>query len=434
MRKLLVVILSLAIASVASAAGGRAEQMREPDRRVMKMSVHLGGFGQDSWLEVVELFEAANPGVTVEIEISPTNFEQLRLQYLSGRDLPDFHFAPTWALDYQALMDEGLLYSLEEVLRKPSPYGQGTLEDLILPSVLANMRQADGNLYLMPFSLGSNGLWYDETLFLERGWAVPRTFEEFLAFGQTARAAGIAPFTFPAANDYLGFILYPTIASIAGSSEPIERINNLEPGAFKQPAVIEMLRRVEILRDRNMIQRGALGFNNIEAQTEFALRRAATVVSGDWVWAEMRHVWPDDFELRFMGNPLVRAGETRFSWMHLIHAAVPKNASNPDLGAEFARFMFTEEAMRVWARNLGVVRPIRGVENFTDYLFDAKRDAIGYLTDSDNNPIYVAFPYAHRELGTMFKDKFNELIEGISTIDQITDAMEAAARRVRENR
>lgn len=432
MRKLLVVILILAFASAAAAAGGRAEQMRETDEQDMKISVHLGAFGEDIWKQMIDLFEERNPGVSVELEISPTNFESLRLQYLSGRDLPDFHQAPTWSLDYQTLQEEGMLFSYEDILQTPSPYGEGTFEELLLPSTLEIMRH-EGNLYLMPFSLGSNGLWYDEKLFRDKNWSVPTNFEEFLEFGEKALAEGIAPFTYTGVHDYIGFILYPTIASIGGV-EAVSKLNNLEEGAFTQDAVVEMLKRVETLRDRGMIQHGALGFDHIESQTELALRRAATVVSGDWIWVEMRDAWPDDFELGFMGNPLSKAGEQRCSWMHLLHVSVPRDASNPELGAEFAKFMFDGDVMDIWAREAGVVRPIVGADAFTDYLFDAKRVAIDYLTAPDNLPVFVAFPYSHRELHIEFMNHVDALVEGVTTIDRISRDMEASLRRARAER
>lgn len=56
-----------------------------------------------------------------------------------------------------------------------------------------NQVTLDGAVYLLPTNATILGLYYNKTLFAERGWTVPENFEELQALAQTIRAAGIDP-------------------------------------------------------------------------------------------------------------------------------------------------------------------------------------------------------------------------------------------------
>jgi multiple sugar transport system substrate-binding protein len=123
---------------------------------------------------MVAEFEAANPGVTVEITSLPWGqaFEKLATM-VSGGDIPDVVEMPdTWVALYGG---SGQLASLEDHI---AAWDHGaTLTD----KTLAMARQA-GEAYMIPYGFYLRAMFYNKKLLAEAGVAEPpKTMEEFMA-------------------------------------------------------------------------------------------------------------------------------------------------------------------------------------------------------------------------------------------------------------
>ncbi len=61
----------------------------------------------------------------------------------------------------------------------------------------------DGKTYMAPMFYSPCGLFYNAGLFEEKGWEVPKTWDEMWALGDKAKAEGIALFTYSFENSRL---------------------------------------------------------------------------------------------------------------------------------------------------------------------------------------------------------------------------------------
>lgn len=75
-----------------------------------------------------------------------------------------------------------------------------------------NQVALEGAVYLLPANLGIIGLYYNQTLFAEHGWEVPRNFQELTALTLTIREAGIDPVAAQFELDGNGFFDLMTMA------------------------------------------------------------------------------------------------------------------------------------------------------------------------------------------------------------------------------
>ena len=57
-----------------------------------------------------------------------------------------------------------------------------------------NLGKVDGKLYSLPDQLETLMLYYNKTLFEEKGWQAPKTIDELMALSKTIADAGIIPF------------------------------------------------------------------------------------------------------------------------------------------------------------------------------------------------------------------------------------------------
>jgi len=142
------------------------------------------GDGKDYYDKVAADFEAANPGVTVEVSAMQHEdmLTKLDAAFQSG-DAPDVY------------MERGggeLADHVEAGLTKDISEAAADTIEKIGGSVAG--WQVDGKTYGLPFSVGVVGFWYNKALFEQAGITEPpATWDDFNADVDKLKAAGIEP-------------------------------------------------------------------------------------------------------------------------------------------------------------------------------------------------------------------------------------------------
>ena len=134
-----------------------------------------------------ESFEAANPGVTVELEkevATETDFRtKVQLRLSSGGDIPDvLYYLPTWVAGDAAA---GYLSPLDDDLAEWDDW-----QTVFPDPVRASVRDVDGHTYAVPLSSNVIGIWYNRNVFAEAGlpddWQ-PETWADLRDAAQTIK-------------------------------------------------------------------------------------------------------------------------------------------------------------------------------------------------------------------------------------------------------
>lgn len=183
----LVLGVGLALVAVGNASSGVGAQSEE---RTVTIAFNATGDFPEPGSTVraaAASFEAANPGVTVELQeeiASDDDFHtkiQLRLQ--SGRDVPDvIYYAPSW-LDADAAA--GYLSPLEDDLAEWPDW-----EAQFPEAVRAGAVSADGSTYGVPMSANDIGIWFNRDVFEAAGlpadWQ-PESWDDLRAAAETIK-------------------------------------------------------------------------------------------------------------------------------------------------------------------------------------------------------------------------------------------------------
>ncbi|MGW6130739.1 extracellular solute-binding protein [Cellulomonas sp. NPDC055163] len=160
--------------------------------------------GKGYYEKVAADFEAANPGVTVEISALAHEdmLTKLDASFQTG-DTPDVYMERGGG-ELAAHVEAGLVQDLSD--------GSSEAIDKIGGSVAG--WQVDGKTYALPFSLGVVGFWYNKALFQEAGITeAPATMADLVAASDKLKAAGIEPISvgagdkWPAAHYWYYFAL-----------------------------------------------------------------------------------------------------------------------------------------------------------------------------------------------------------------------------------
>jgi raffinose/stachyose/melibiose transport system permease protein len=279
----------------------RAASASAPVR--LDVPVFDGGYGIAFYADSARRFEAARPGVTINVYGNPRIQDQLRIRIIDGH-LPDAASAPY--ILWTALVAAGKMIDLRPYLDGRNWEGDARWGDTFQPGSLDTWR-IGGGVYGLPFVYSCWSIYYNRGLFAEHGWTRPRTWEEFFALCDRIRAAGIAPVSLPGTRwlypDAVFRAAYHNLAGPAGW----RGINDLEPGAWADPRVV---RSAGVLRQltRDDAQAGWEGETAQGAELYFLQGKAAMTVTGSWFFNEMAGKIPEGLDVGVMNFPVFADG------------------------------------------------------------------------------------------------------------------------------
>lgn len=139
-----------------------------------------------SFQAIIDEYNATHPSVTVIQQPQPyADYEAKVMQAVSNGTGPDFIGTfPTVAANY---IDDGLIVNLSDYIDDPA-IGISGFKDLLSEGVYKEITQWDGDVYMIPGSVGGEVFYYNKTLFDSLDLAVPTTWSELEAAARTITA------------------------------------------------------------------------------------------------------------------------------------------------------------------------------------------------------------------------------------------------------
>lgn len=357
--KSLVMFLIVFISAFALFAQGSGEKVAAENTSgfedpVLNIAVFGGGYGDEYWYQIVEMFEEAYPGVTVNMQISPTIGQIITPQIAAG-DWPDFMCCN--GNDTQGLITtmkrEKAILDITDVFDSPALGEEGvTLREKMMPGLLDSRKYApygDGRIYFAPFNCGPTGLVYNKTLFEKNGWELPKTWDEFYALGEEAAQQGISLFTYPGIYPYYWeHMLIAAITAHAGV-DAINAIMSYEENSWDNPEVREVLEEF-VRMAQGYVLPGSEALNHTQSQSELMMDHALFISTGNWVESEMADApRTEGFVFAMAPAPCVSEDETSYIRNDGDTFIIPAEADNTELAKEFLRFLYTDESVKLFA-------------------------------------------------------------------------------------
>jgi len=396
----------------------------------MEVQAFKGGYGIDFYEQAAKEFEAKNPGLKVKVEGNPRVWEQLKPRMIGG-DPPDLMF-PGWGMDHWGLADEGQLEDLTTALQGKAAEGEGTWGDTFEPQLL-KLGQLDGKQYVLPYYVMLFGWWYDPGVFAKNGWTPPKTWTELLALCEKIKAKGIAPLTFQGQYPYymIDGMLLPWAMSVGGP-EAVKAAQNMEPGGWKSPAMIQAAKMIDELNQKGYFEKGAVALNHTQSQSEFLQGKAAMIPCGSWLYSEMEKQIPAGAKMQFMLPPVVEGGKGDATslligiepWM------VPSGAKNKTAAIEFFKYMTSLTKAKEFVEKKGTLMAIKGSDQAK--LPEVLQEPAKALKASKN--VWAVqyrtwYPAFSKEIENALTAMLNKEL----TPEQFCDKVEAEAEKVRQD-
>lgn len=241
-------------------------------------------------------FEAAHPEYDLNIDYRGNELDkQLRVAMLSGAG-PDIVYTPGPAY-VAAMAQAGQLLPLDE-------YAE-TLgwTDRILP-VFLELGRYDGQLFALPKTYETLGIYYNKTLFAEHGWTPPTTIAELETLADAMMAEGIVPFAVGNAdwrptNEWFVSIV---LNSVAGPDKLYQALKGEIP--WTDPAFVEAIDTIDRWWKAGYFGPDYFSLTGDQAFARVATGEAGMSPTGTWNFQNIEQYFtPVNAEAGFVGFP-----------------------------------------------------------------------------------------------------------------------------------
>lgn len=321
------------------------------DSAKMEFVLFDGGFGKEYAEDAVKLYEKAFP--KAEVKFSATQKIQSTLQpRFNGGNPPDLvDNSGAEQMDMGVLVGKKQLADLTPLLDAPSYDDPNKkVRDTLRPGIV-EMGQFDGDpVWILYYAYTVYGNWYSQKALDSLDAEYPKTWDEMLAVCEKAKKKGMAGWTYAGKYPYyIPFSMSPMIAKVGGV-EVLDAIDNLEPNAWKHPAVKTVFEAWYELYKKGYILKGTPGLDHIQSQTAWAQGKALFIPNGSWVENESAKVIPADFDLAVSAPPGIDDSDKMpFGTMWASGGEpfiVPAKAANGAGGMEQLRIMLSEASSK----------------------------------------------------------------------------------------
>lgn len=387
MKKIIAMLLCLAMAlSLAACGGSSAPAATEAPKAdapatnaptaeaptaepvTIKVAAIETAYGSQVWVDVAAAFEAET-GIKVELT-TDKNLEDVLTGPMQNGEFPDVvHLATGRPAGLtEQLVKANALHPLTNALALTIPGESVKVSDKIAGGFTDNNIVApygDGVTYMAPMFYSPCGLFYNAKLFEDKGWAVPTTWDEMWALGETAKAEGIYLFTYPTAGYYDAFMF--ALMNAIGGPDFFNAITTYQEGAWDSENGKTLLNILDKLASYTHPSTPAQANNqDFTKNQQMAMNGSALFMpNGTWITGEMADYAAtlDNFAWGMTAVPAAGTAPYSFCWFE--QAWIPAGAEHIAEAEQFVAFLYSDKAAEIFA-SAGAMQPILGIADMLE--------------------------------------------------------------------
>ncbi|TCM52779.1 carbohydrate ABC transporter substrate-binding protein (CUT1 family) [Rhizobium sp. PP-F2F-G48] len=276
-------------------------------------------------------FEAANPGVNVEIVTRGVDDHKTALRVAAGSDRgPDIFFS--WA--GLGLGGEYIKAGLSLPLDKY--YAQYKWDDELVPAAASFSKIYEGGRQGVPFTFKGEALYYNKALFQQAGITeAPKDYDALVADAEKLKAAGIPAITFGGTVNWHLMRLMDVILESKCGIEKHDALMNMKTSWKTEPCAAASFAELDTW-SKNYILSPFMGIDNAQSFNLFVGGRAAMMLEGDWLVQQLAEAGNlDDYDV--FPFPTGTNRLYGFAEYHYISS----KSKNPDMAAKFLDYFMS---------------------------------------------------------------------------------------------
>jgi raffinose/stachyose/melibiose transport system substrate-binding protein len=344
-RRFAAVVAALTAVTLAAAcSSGTNANSGDGDNKTLT----LASVDQGSIEDVVKAFEAANPGVKVNLTTAGADQyqQQIRTQLSSGT-------APDVMTVWPGNGNPGATY----VLAKP-----GYLLDLSdqpwaakLPDAFKTVAQYEGKTYNALFGLNGIGAVYNDDALKKSGLTAPTTWTQLLKFCGDAAGKGTPAFALGIQDNWVTqLVLYALVATtVFGADKEFDAKLQSGQATFSNSQWTTAMAKYQEMAKARCFQKNPLGTSYEASQTLAATGKTLGIVQGNWVIGLLKGKNPSGtFTMKVLpatDNPATFLMPAAAGAGYGVNA----KAKNKDLALKFITYVMSPAGMKLFNQKQG---------------------------------------------------------------------------------
>ncbi|HQJ35166.1 MAG TPA: extracellular solute-binding protein [Rhodoglobus sp.] len=377
-------------------------------------------------------YEAANPGVTVDLQQVGDQPYKDKIRVLSAANqLPDVYFS--WAGDFaNKFVRAGAAADLTSVIAPDTEWGK-----TLAPAALKAFAY-DGKYYGVPIDLDGKYLAYNTAAFTKAGIsAPPATLEELLGDCDKLKAAGYEPIAF--GNQY-GWPAIHYITQLNMYNVPVDTLNkdyNPASGQFTDAGYVKAIQQFQQLISRCSNTSAANGLSHEAAQ--------ANLLSGK---AAMQYIESLEFTALTKDGGASPVIANNWSFFRLPAAAgsagdtnaltgapdgflVNSNSQNAALAVDFLKFLTSQQSAQKIVKDLGWLSPVAGSATDSN-AYPQLQATLADMGKASQFAIWLD-TVTEASVADAYLSGIEGLLSGSKTPEQVMQGVQAAAKQAAAN-
>lgn len=222
--------------------------------------------------KIIDDYMVENPGVTIEVEALDEEAYKTKFKAYAMDGMPDV--VSIWGQPsfLDEVLEAGVLAELNEDDYADYGFVSGSLDGF----------KKDGKLYGLPRNTDMMVFYYNQKIFDDNGWEVPKTYDDLLALADKIKAAGLVPVAMDGGDGWpLAIYLTDLLVRVNGTIGTLED-TAIANGDFSDPAFTKAAQLLADSAKAGLFQNGFDSQDYGTAMNLFTNGQAAMFYMGSW--------------------------------------------------------------------------------------------------------------------------------------------------------
>ena len=334
----LTLVISLGVATWAS-----AESAAQP--RTLTF-LHWRTEDKDAFEKVAKDYEALHPGLTIEIEIVPTqDYAKTLIMRLQGGEAADV-FAVSPDGDFITEYKTGVLLELNDCAEILNNFDEGAL----------GSGTRDGVTYAVPQTTNPLAIYYNKDIFTKYNLAVPTTVDEFMNVCKTLKDNGVTPMAEAGGETWFPEFLVESLIANCMSDPTLFASGKI----MDDEGIVDAVKITKQLFDSGYILEGSSGIKEESLLTGFAVGNYAMIATGTWSMSTIRKI-NDKLDFGLFNMPGTKGTLKGVSNTGL-QLAINKNTQLMDDAKGFVAYLTSADVLTYFCNQTGQLAVAKDVK------------------------------------------------------------------------
>jgi N-acetylglucosamine transport system substrate-binding protein len=391
-----------------------------------------GGYKSDYVNFAGDVLTAKFPDVTVEVTATSEINAEMQPRFVGG--------TPPDLLDNQGAQQIPLASIIDSLatwddLWAANTYEGVKVEDAVYPGI-KETGTFNGQFVQVPYVMTLWAFYYSQSLFDANGWTPPTTWDEALTLCDAAAEKDLKLFVWgKEAASYWKYLALDSAVK-QGGVEIVERIANLEEGAWSDATLRSVLDKYKQVIDKGCFIPGGSGQQFTQAQAQWSNdQKALLYYTGSWIENEMANATAADFQMTAWPALVLDEATAKLPF-NTAHAGadekfvLPANSANIAGGKELMRAMLSQEAAANFAKTRLAPTIVKDTVPEDGFGSTALASTVKLIAESENTFSWSFGGYdTYYAFGPDELVIWNAFLDGQKTVDELIADEEALGKK-----